>query len=277
MRYRTRFALLLAAAFIAAPLAALSVPAAHAADAPPDLAALQATEPESGPAVPFAAEKRAESVRLAALGFGSRAGLARRGWEIGAMLDRHGARLDAIYRFSELMLREDGFAVLPPVVAETRRAFRLGRAGTRAARADRILRILEPARLVSAAPGWRDWLQRSWPEAAPPASVLFPRDAEETARWQELLAEGWAEGEKLAEDIFAADLDRLNRSFEGVVLWHRLRRAGMIGAPGIEVAEAGASGHERLMRVRAASAGIARAARFELDSARWAPPGGGGR
>ena len=81
--------MLLAAAFIAAPLAALSVPAAHAADAPPDLAALQAMEPASGPEMPFAAEKRAEAVRLAALGFGSRAGLARRGWEIGAMLDRH--------------------------------------------------------------------------------------------------------------------------------------------------------------------------------------------
>ena len=45
-------------------------------------------ESASGPAVPFAAEKRAEAVRLAALGFGSRAGLARRGWEIGAILDR---------------------------------------------------------------------------------------------------------------------------------------------------------------------------------------------
>ena len=277
MRCRARFAVLLAAALTAVPLAALAVPAARAADAPPDLAALQAMQPASGPAVPFAAEKRAEAVRLAALGFGSRAGLARRSWEIAAMLDRHGARLDAIYRFPELMLREDGFAVLPPVVAETRRAFRLERSGMRAARAARVLRIVEPARLVSAAPGWRDWLRRSWPEAAPPASVLLPRDAGEAARWRSLLAEGWAEGRRLAEDIFAADLDRLNRIFEGVVLWHRLRRAGMIGAPGIEVLEAGVSGHERLMRVRAAYVQIARAAGFVLDSARWAPPGGGGR
>ena len=168
MQCRARFAVLLAAALAAVPVAALAVPAARAADAPPDLSALQAMQPASGPAVPFAAEKRVEAVRLAALGFGSRGGLARRGWEIAAMVDRHGARLDAIYRFPELMLREDGFAVLPPVVAETRRAFRLERSGMRAARAARVLRIVEPARLVSAAPGWRDWLRRSCPRRRRP-------------------------------------------------------------------------------------------------------------
>ena len=262
---------LLAAAALGIALAPLPVPAA---EPPPSLAALQAFAPEPGPDVPFAAGKRASAVRLAALGFGARAGLARRTWEIGAMLDRHGPRLTAIYRFGDLVLREGGFTVLPPVLAETRSAFRLERAGRRAASARRVLRIVEPARLVSAEPGWRDWLERSWLPAAPPASVLFPRDAREDARWRRLLAEGWAAGRALADDIFAADLDRLNRAFEGVVLWHRLNRAGMLTAPGIEIERAGVSGHESLMRIGAASARIARPARFELDAGRWAPPAG---
>ena len=266
----------------------------RAKEPPRGLASLQAFVPEPGPdvfgtSVPFAAEKRASAVRLAALGFGARAGLARRAWEIAAMLDRHGAKLSAIYRFGDLVLRRDGFTVLPPVLAETRRAFRLDTragdtragdtrvgepAGTRAASARRVLRILEPARLVSAMPDWRDWLMRSWSPAEPPASVLFPRDAREDARWRRLLAEGWAEGTALADDIFAADLDRLNRTFEGVVLWHRLNRAGMLTAPGVEIERAGVSGHESLMRIGAASARIARPARFELDAGRWAPPSG---
>ena len=251
----------------------------RAGEPPPGLASLQAFAPEPGPDVAFAAEKRASAVRLAALGFGARAALARRAWEIAAMLDRHGARLSAIYRFGDLVLRRDGFTVLPPVLAETRRAFRLDTragepAGTRAASARRVLRILEPARLVSAMPDWRDWLMRSWSPAEPPASVLFPRDAREDARWRRLLAEGWAEGTALADDIFAADLDRLNRTFEGVVLWHRLNRAGMLTAPGVEIERAGVSGHESLMRIGAASARIARPARFELDAGRWAPPSG---
>ena len=85
--------------------------------------------------MPFAAEKRASAVRLAALGFGARAGLARRAWEIAAMLDRHSGKLSAIYRFGDLVLRRDGFTVLPPVLAETRRAFRLENRPARARRA----------------------------------------------------------------------------------------------------------------------------------------------
>ncbi len=273
------------AVWLAAVLAVLPPPlpaVAAAAKPPPDLASVQTFAPEAGPASPFAAGKRASAVRLAALGFGARAGLARRAWEIGEMLDRHEARLSAIYRFGDLVLREDGFTALPPVVVETRRAFRLDSragdgAGSEAASAERVLRIVQPARLVSAVPGWRDWLRRSWAAAEPPASVLFPRDGDEEARWRRLLAEGWAEGRALADDIFAADLDRLNRAFTGVVLWHRLHRAGRVTAPTVEIDRAGVSGHERLVRIGAASARIARAARFELDAGRWAPPAGGAR
>ncbi|MDE0051563.1 MAG: type IV secretory system conjugative DNA transfer family protein [Rhodospirillales bacterium] len=289
MRWFARSAVLAVMALACAALAAFPVPAWHAGDEPPDLAALQAMQPAPGQGAPFAAEKRTDAMRLAALGFGARAGLARRGWEIVAMLERHAETLDAIYRFAPLMLTEAGFTVLPPVLAETRRAFRLERSGRQAARADRILRIVEPARLVSAAPDWRDWLGRSWPEPVPPAGVLFPRDGEERARWRRLLAEGWAEGRELADDIFAADLDRLNRVFEGAVLWHRLHRAGMVSAPRVAIMESGVSGHERMMRLRAASAGIADGARFELDAVRWTgelpgtgklpgtPPAEGGR
>ena len=252
-------------------LAPLPVPAT---EPPPGLAALQALAPEPGPDVPFAAEKRASAVRLAALGFGARAGLARRSWEIAAMLDRHGPKLSAIYRFGDLVLREGGFTVLPPVLAETRRAFRLEAAGSRAASARRVLRILEPARLVSAAPEWRDWLRREWRAAEPPAGVLFPRDDEEDRRWRRLLAEGWARGRALADDIFAGDLDRLNRTFEGIVLWHRLHGTARVTAPRIEIERAGVSGHESLMRIGTATARIARPARFELDAGRWGLPAG---
>lgn len=276
-----RCAILIAAVLVGAGLAMPAdtragdaAASAAASDAPPDLAAVQALDPAEGPDIPFAEDKRRAAVRLAALGFGSRAGLARRAWEIAGLLDRHAARLTAIYRFGDLMLREGGFEMLPPVVAETRRASRLERAGTRAARAERVLRIVEPARLVSAAPGWRDWLDRSWPEVAPPASVLFPRDREERGRWRRLIAEGWAEGRALADDIFAADLDRLNRTFEGVVLWHRLRRTAMVTAPVIEVVVTDVSGHERLVRIGETAGRIVRSASFELDAARWAPAAG---
>ena len=98
----------------------------RAADPPPDLKALYEFGPAPGAAIPFAEEKRHSAMRLTALGFGARAALARRSWEIGVMLERLSAPLSAIYRFGDLMLTEQGFTVLPPVLAETRQAFRLG-------------------------------------------------------------------------------------------------------------------------------------------------------
>ena len=139
----------------------------RAADPPPDLKALYELAPAPGEAIPFAEEKRHSAMRLAALGFGARAGLARRSWEIGVMLERLSAPLSAIYRFGDLMLTEHGFSVLPPVLAETRQAFRLGLGQARAASARRVLRIVEPERIVSAPPHWRDYLLRSWRTARP--------------------------------------------------------------------------------------------------------------
>ena len=161
----TRFCILLAA------LLCLGADIAFGASGPPPtLNALLNTAPpeaavsgseDSG----FAGEKRRSAMRAAALAFGARAGLARRGWEIAAMLERHGPKLSAIYRFRDLMLHAEGFTVMPPVLAGTDRAFRLDREGMQAARAERILRIVERERIVSAPPHWRDYLVRDWPEA----------------------------------------------------------------------------------------------------------------
>ena len=247
----------------------------RAAEPPPDLAALYELAPDGGgPSVKFAEEKRHGAMRLAALGFGARAGLARRSWEIGAMLERLAPPLSAIYRFADLMLSEHGFTVQPPVLAETRQAFRLGRGQARAARARLVLRIVEPERIVSAAPHWRDYLVRSWRTPEPPAAVLFPRTAPETALWRQWLAEGWGHGTALGDDIFAADLDRLNRTFEGVVRWHRLHLAGMVSAPGLTAAHAAATGHERLLRIGETSVRLDRRAVFNLDPRAWSAPGG---
>ena len=247
----------------------------RAADPPPDLKALYELAPAPGEAIPFAEEKRHSAMRLAALGFGARAGLARRSWEIGVMLERLSAPLSAIYRFGDLMLTEHGFSVLPPVLAETRQAFRLGLGQARAASAQRVLRIVEPERIMSAAPHWRDYLVRSWRTPAPPAAVLFPRTGPESTLWRQWLAEGWAHGTALCDDIFAADLDRLNRTFEGIVRWHRLHLADMVSAPGVSTAYTAATGHERLLRIGETSVRLDRRAAFNLDTRAWRVTGAG--
>ena len=262
---------------------------------PPTLdALLHAEMPEAGGAddgAPgsspgFAGEARLSAMRAAALAFGSRAGLARRSWEIAGMLERHGRVLSSVYRFGDLVLHRDGFTVMPPVLAETDRAFRLGRDGTRAASARRVIRIVEPERIVSAVPHWRDYLVREWPRAEVPAAVLHPRGEAEARQWRDWLRQGWAQGRALADDIFAADLERLNRVFTGLVLWHRANLAGMVSAPSLDTEHAAVSGHGRLVRIDETRAALGPAARFELRPQRWkalpytpaggrTPPGGG--
>ena len=264
----TRFCLLLLA------LLCLGADIAFGGTPPPALETLLEAEPpveaardDSG----LSAEMRSSAMRAAALAFGSRAGLARRGWEIADMLERHGRALSAIYRFRRLMLDKDGFTVMPPVLAQTDRAFRLGRDGARAASARRVMRIVEPERIVSAVPHWRDYLVREWPQAHPPAAVLFPRSDAESALWRRWLREGWEHGTELADDIFAADLDRLNRVFEGLVQWRRANLAGMVSAPSLETEHIAVSGHGRLVRIDETRAALGEPARFELRPGEWKP------
>ena len=245
----------------------LALPVQAAEPPPPPLEALHEARPARELAAGFAAEKRRGAMRAAALSFGSRAGLARRTWEIGRMLERFAPALDGVYRFRRLMLRREGFLLRPPVLAETSDAFRLARDGSEAAAARRAIRILAPARIVSAPPSWRDYLVRSWRPAEPPA--LFPRDAAEKADWRRWLAEGWRAGRSLADDVFAADLDRLNRDFEGIALWRRLHAARMVTAPALEAARAGVAGHGREIRIGETTAALGAPARLEPDAARW--------
>ena len=216
---------------------------------PPTLEAIVSAVPSRTIEAAFGAERRAAAMRTSAIGYGARAGLARRSWELQVMLDRHGPQLSNIYRFGDLLLTRDGFEVLPPVAAESRRAFRLARDGAQAAAARRVLRIVVPERIVSAAPTWRDYLVRSWAPAEAPVSVLFPRTDAERRRWRAWIEEGWALGRALADDIFASDLDLLNRDFEGIVLWRRLHLARMAGAPVVEARSAAVSGGGDVMRI----------------------------
>ena len=259
-----------------------SPPSEPAAPTPSDLAAspppatledlLTATAVEAADAPPdFGVEKRRASMRLAARAHAARGGLARRGWEIERLLMRQADRLGRIYAFEALLVRRDGFLLAPPVLAETRDAVRFAPGGARATAAARVLRLVRPARLVSAVPGWRDYLARAWPAPAPVARVLLPRSPAERALWRRWTREGWAAGQSLADEILERDLERLNRDFVGMTLWWRLEREGLVGAPTLAADRTAAAGHERLLRIGERSVRIEAGAGFALAPHGWRP------
>ena len=225
-------------------------PAARAQERTPStLAEVLEARPEAEKVLKFGDERRRAAMRDAAVSFGMQSGLVRRYFELGRILERYTRQLDRVYRFDRLLIANEGFTVAPPVVVETRQAFRLGEEGRRAASARRVLRIAEPARVVSGPPGWRRYFERAWERPRPPSAVLFPRDEEEEALWRGWVREGWVEGATLAEDAFLADLDRLNRDFEGIVTWRILEAQHMAAAPEIQVEEKPVVGGGAEMRV----------------------------
>lgn len=253
-----------------AAILAAAVPAA-ADGGPPLVADVLAMKADAGRdlAVTFEEETRRRAMAHAARALGSQAGLKRRGWEIARLLERYSRQLHRIYRFRDLMLREAGFMVQPPVLAETRDAFLLARDQNRAASAGRVVTILAAGKLVSAVPSWTDFLVRTWPDPAVPAGVLFPRSAEEEALWEDRVLEGWRDGRQLADEIFADDLDRLNGIFTGLILWHRLHLAGMVTAPTIGTREVAVAGGGESLRIAERFVAIDRAASLVSDPAAW--------
>lgn len=253
-------------------LALLLVPSWGLAEvsAPPDLAAVLEAKPGRELDLEFGAGMRREAMRAAALSYGAQSGLARRSWEIErTVVAKHAAKLDRLYGFRWLTEKRHGFTLVPPVVGETRKAVRLGRDGRRAASAARVVRIMEPERLATAPPHWRDFLVREWPAPEPPVGLLFPRDEAEEAEWARWVAEGWHEGVRQADAIFAADLDRLNAMLEGMARWGALHDARMIGAPVVQVSRSATTGGSRVMRVGETVVRLGEPAELVLQSRRW--------
>lgn len=223
--------------------------ACEAAAEPPTLEDLVAFAPSGGVTDTLPEDMRRNAMRTAAVGYAARAGLTHRGWEIAGILERFAPQIGRVFRFRDLMIHEGGFLVQPPVLAETRQAFRLDRSLDRAASAGRHLKIVAAERILSGLPDWRGFLVRKWVEAEAPAAVLFPRDAAERELWRKWLEEGWKEGTDLADMIFLDDLDRLTGFFEGLVLWHRLNRQRMVSAPVLSLERSAVSGGGDAMRI----------------------------
>jgi defect-in-organelle-trafficking protein DotC len=198
----------------------------------PSLEALQATRPsdEKGDGLE---PGRADMVRTAGLTYGAQGGLAARSFAINEMLRRYQAQLDAAYDFRTLVLPVGSGQTLmrPPIVSAAQMAFALGEGGQVARETSCIYQITRSAQLASAPPNWRLFLVRSWSPPRRPTDGVLPRTKQEVAYWNKWVAEGWAQGEKQAVEIFLSDLGRLERDIVGMARYRVLLRAALVEPP----------------------------------------------
>jgi defect in organelle trafficking protein DotC len=199
---------------------------------PPSLEALQGARPgdEKGNGLD---PGRADMLRTAALTYGAQGGLAAKSFALNEMLRRYQAELDSIYDFRPLVLpvRNGQTLMRPPIVSEAQMAFALGEGGQVARETACIYQITREAQLASAPPDWRLYLVRVWAPPRRPTDAALPRTGQEVAYWDKWVAEGWAQGEKQAVEIFLSDLGRLDRDIVGMARYRVLLRARLVEPP----------------------------------------------
>ncbi|NBX74631.1 MAG: type IV secretion system protein DotC [Alphaproteobacteria bacterium] len=186
----------------------------------------------------------------AALSYGARGGLAWRTFEIQRRLAEQENYLGRIFDFKRLLINsQSGLLIEPPIVTEAEQAVIVGASGQEAAVADKVYRINQGAKIVTAPRNWRLYLERDWGTVDPPPKLLLPKNAGERARWRVWVKEGWDAGVAQADDIYQADLDRMNHDFVGMVRYRELLAQGMISAPFALAENRGITGGGSEMRV----------------------------
>lgn len=211
---------------------------------PPSLETLQAVRAGAGGAGFGLEPGREDVLRQAGLTFGAQGGLAARAFGINEMLRRDEAILDSVYDFGPLVLPVGRGQTLmrPPVVTQAQLAFALGENGQVARETACIYEITRKAQLTSAPPNWRAYLVRDWGFPPRPSDAVLPRSDPEVGYWNQVVAEGWAQGEKQAVEIFLADLGRLQRDIVGMARYRVLLRAGLVEHPKVSFEQSAVNG-----------------------------------
>jgi len=217
-------------------------------------------------------ELRMDGLKEASLSYGARAGLASRTFEIRQTLLEKEAYLDRIYDFKRLLVpAPSGLLIEPPVISEAEDAMLIGDQGQTAAVADRIYNINVDAKIVAAPRNWRAYLERDWGDVTPPPSILYPSTKEELAYWLKHLKEGWLQGVGQADDVFQADLDRLNADFRGQVRYRMLLSQGIVSPPYTLQTDRGVTGGGKEMRVGDRALQITGPSQLQTGAYEWRP------
>jgi defect-in-organelle-trafficking protein DotC len=197
---------------------------------------------------------RYNALRDTGMSLGARGGLSFRSQSINHMMQPHMATLDQIFNFERLVLDN---RVLPPVLIEGRHT--LEQADNQTLRvADRAYIIQSQAHFISAAPTWRDYLWMRYEKPEPPDRSLLPRNKREKAIWADYVEKGWQAGIQQANNIYAQNLNQLERDFTGMVRYRSLLAQNMVSAPFVAKMDLGITGgghemaiNDRVLRITA--------------------------
>lgn len=202
-----------------------------------------------------------------ALSLGATGALAWRSEQIDLSLNQNAGELNKVFDFNQLLLKD---SVLPPVLAEADNSLNLADNNSIRLSA-KTYKIISPARFVTAAPTWRSYLWMSYPKPSVPDRSLLPKNQAEAEVWNRFIRDGWQNGIKQANGIFATNLNRLRRDYSGIVLYRKLLAQDMVSAPYIAKADLGVTGDSNEIRVDDRVLRITAHSELQTDSSKWQP------
>lgn len=212
-------------------------------------------------------EIRFQALKEAAMTLGARGALAWRSAQMNQTLKSESSYLDGVFNFNRLLINKD---VLPPVIAEADNEYNL--ASDEAVRTtSKIYRIISPARFVTTAPNWREYLWMNYEKPSMPDHTLLPQTQAEANIWNTYIATGWKEGLAQADEIFDVNLSQLKRDYNGIVLYRQLLDQHMVSSPYVAHADLGITGNSQELRINDQVERITADSELQVDARKWNP------
>jgi len=210
----------------------------------------------------------AEGLREMGLHTSIQAGLAFRANQINQMRVGSEKALDKQFNFNALLLPNN---VLPPVVVQAERSVNLADAQSLRI-VDRTYQIISPAKFVTAAPTWRDYLPMHYDFPEVPPATFLPKNQKEQVIWDAAVKEGWRLGINQAEAIDKENCARLVRDFLGMQLYRKLLKQGIISPPEVAHSSLGITGDDQMLRVHDQIMRMTRLPKLKKNTAhQWKP------
>jgi len=208
---------------------------------------------------------RFEAIRETATREGAQAGLAWQARKIDKMLENNRISLDQIFNFSPLILVHN---VIPPVLTVGHHPVNV--ADDRTLRiADKMYKIEQQARFVTAPPHWRDYLYLKFPQPPPPDASMLPRTRAEARLWRRFVTKGWIRGIHQANEIFSTNISRLAMEFKGMILYRKLLAQHMVSPPYVAKTDLGVIGGGEEMTINDQVLRIAVLPQLQANAAKW--------
>lgn len=210
---------------------------------------------------------RVQALTEAGMTIGAQGALALRSQQIDTILTKDTKLLDQAFNFNALMLPNN---VLPPVLVEGDRTLNLADDNTIRI-ADRTYKIDQQARFVTAPPTWHDYLWMDFPKPDKPDNSLLPKNKTETKVWDQAVQDGWKKGVDQANSIFAENVARLKRDYEGMALYKKLVDQNMVSTPYVATTALGVTGNGNQITINDKVKRITALPQLNPDAANWKP------